>query len=407
MSGIIRDLLIAGACALLAAGCASYPAGAPPIDEMDAIQAADDCVCLLAGEELCADGFEVNGGWSEYDRRYRYTYRLWLADDRDHHLDFEVQVSERGRVEVVTRNGRTAPCTLGGNSTRDEFAIRPRRALEIALDAGMGDDEHPIHVTLAWDVIKERALWWVGHRVPARPRPYEDVMVIDSQTGVVVDRYSEPIPEPTGTRLEAAESGAPRVKAPESGLEVPRDAALSHLHAVAMVHTGLVEISFPKDPVTGAPAVSYRANPDLNRAERARGPSRAVIAKRNPRINPGVSGGWAELLHGWKKRWPPGPVRSRRSRRHVEGQRTSFTSRLRRIIEWWSAPTRRAWAVLQRSHGTVGDDGLQENHETPTIPTPGGLCHGNGIDLCRKRCRGRVCRPLRRQGRRALFTEDI
>lgn len=271
MAHTIRGLLIAGACALLAAGCASYPAGAPPIDEMDAIQAADDCVCLLAGEELCADGFEVNGGWSEYDRRYRYTYRLWLADDRDHHLDFEVQVSERGRVEVVTRNGRTAPCSLGGNPTRDEFAIRPRRALEIALDAGMGDDEHPIHVTLAWDVIKERALWWVGHRVPARPRPYEDVMVIDSQTGVVVDRYSEPIPEPTETRLEAAESGAPRVKAPENGLEVPRDAALSHLHAVAMVHTGLVEISFPKDPVTGAPAVSYRGNPDLNlsKSERA------------------------------------------------------------------------------------------------------------------------------------------
>ncbi|MBK6734136.1 MAG: hypothetical protein IPG61_08600 [bacterium] len=206
MSSAIRSLLIAGACALLAAGCASYPAGAPPIDEMDAIQAADDCVCLLAGEELCADGFEVNGGWSEYDRRYRYTYRLWLADDRDHHLDFEVQVSERGRVEVVTRNGRTAPCSLGGNPTRDEFAIRPRRALEIALDAGMGDDEHPIHVTLAWDVIKERALWWVGHRVPAQPRPYEDVMVIDSQTGVVVDRYSEPIPDPP-SRLQ--ESPAP------------------------------------------------------------------------------------------------------------------------------------------------------------------------------------------------------
>ena len=193
MARIVRNLITASACAILGVGCASISDRAPEIDAIEAISAADMCVCELAGEERCSDGFEVSGGWHEYYKAYRFSYQLWLADYRDHHVDIEVQVSTRGRVGVLTGDGKTAPCDFSGDPEYRGYAVRPRRALEIALAAGMGDDEHAVQVTLVYDRIKNRALWRARHRVPAQPRDYEDVIIIDAQTGVVVDRFSEPI----------------------------------------------------------------------------------------------------------------------------------------------------------------------------------------------------------------------
>ena len=204
MARPVRCMQLVFVYALLAAGCASVPDGRPIIDEWDATRAADACVCALVGDELCVGGYEVTGGWDAHLNYYGYSYRIWLFDDRDHHVDLNVHVSVHGRVGIMTGDGKLAPCESSADRANIEYVVRPREALEIAHNAGMADDEGPVEMGFAYDRIKKRPLWRAANRVPSRPKAHLDVMLIDARTGVIVSRFAEPIPQQGPVTFPAA-----------------------------------------------------------------------------------------------------------------------------------------------------------------------------------------------------------